>query len=254
MRKIPKRRRVIGVAVRVSIAVVLGLAAAIWWITVTGHPERRALLKKYGAPRYSQQLEELIVRDYFRDKRDGIFVDVGAAHYRDFSNTYYLESELGWSGLAVDPIGDYAADYTRHRPRSRFLPYFVAASSGGTETLHIPKDNWVVASAFESFSKREEPSSEMRVERVPVSTLDDLLKKEGVSRIDFLSIDVELSEPKVLAGFSIDSYRPALVCIEAHPDVRQAILDYFTAHRYAVVARYLRTDELNLWFQPLDVR
>lgn len=254
MRKTRKRRSAIGIAVRVSVAVVLGLAVAIWWIGIAGHPERRALLKTYGAPRYSQLLEEIIVRDYFREKRGGIFVDVGAAHYKDFSNTYYLDSELGWSGLAVDPIADYAAAYTQHRPRTRFLPYFVAAASGGTETLHIPKDNWIVASAFESFSRREEPSSEMRVERVPVSTLDDLLEQEGISRIDFLTIDVELSEPKVLAGFSIDRYKPALVCIEAHPDVRQAILDYFTAHRYAVVAKYLRSDELNLWFQPLDVR
>lgn len=251
MPEISRRRRLIAIAARVSIAVVLGVAAAIWWITVAGHAERRALLEQYGAPRYSQQLEELIVRDYFRDKREGIFVDVGAAHYRDFSNTYYLESELRWSGLAIDPIAAYAGDYARHRPRSRFLSYFVAAATGGTETLHIPKDNWVVASAFESFSRREEPSSEMRMERVPVSTLDDLLETAGISRIDFLSIDVELSEPNVLAGFSIDTYRPALVCIEAHPEVRQAILDYFTRHRYAVVAKYLRTDDLNLWFQPL---
>ena len=46
--------------------------------------------------------------------------------------------------------------------------------------------------------------------------------------------------------------RPALVCVEAHPDVRQEILDYFTRHGYTVVGKYLRMDPKNLYFSPLD--
>ncbi|WP_442506629.1 FkbM family methyltransferase [Novipirellula sp. SH528] len=37
---------------------------------------------------------------------------------------------------------------------------------------------------------------------VPVTTLDDLLTKCGVTQVDFLKIDVEGFEPKVLAGAS----------------------------------------------------
>jgi hypothetical protein len=65
-------------------------------------------------------------------------------------------------------------------------------------------------------------------------------------------MDIELSEPKALAGFDVDRFKPALVCIEAHPEVRQQILDYFTRHRYVLVGRYLRADSKNLYFQPLD--
>ena len=45
---------------------------------------------------YSQHGEELIIRDFFQDRRDGVFLDVGAAWPVHYSNTYYLESELGW--------------------------------------------------------------------------------------------------------------------------------------------------------------
>ena len=65
-------------------------------------------------------------------------------------------------------------------------------------------------------------------------------------------MDIELAEPKALAGFDVDRYRPALVCVEAHPDVRQEILDYFTRHGYTVVGKYLRMDPKNLYFSPLD--
>jgi hypothetical protein len=79
-----------------------------------------------------------------------------------------------------------------------------------------------------------------------------VLDQAGVKSIEFLSMDIELAEPKALAGFDIDRFRPALVCIEAHADVRQQILDYFAKHRYTVIGKYLRVDPNNLYFQPQE--
>ena len=63
-------------------------------------------------------------------------------------------------------------------------------------------------------------------------------------------MDIELAEPKALAGFDIDRYRPALVCIEGQHDVRQEILNYFQRHGYVLIGRYLRADVKNLYFTP----
>jgi hypothetical protein len=68
--------------------------------------------------------------------------------------------------------------------------------------------------------------------------------------VDFVSIDIELSEPKALAGFDVERYKPGLVCIEAHPPVRQAILDYFQRHHFVLAGKYLRVDPQNLYFMP----
>ena len=59
-------------------------------------------MAQYGPSRNSEHAEEWIVRDFFGGQRGGTFVDVGSYHYRTFSNTYYLEQTLGWSGLAID--------------------------------------------------------------------------------------------------------------------------------------------------------
>ena len=67
-----------------------------------------------------------------------------------------------------------------------------------------------------------------------------------------MSMDIELAEPKALAGFDIERFTPRLVVVEAHPEVRQQLLDYFAQHRYRVVGRYLRADPDNLWFAPSD--
>ena len=62
---------------------------------------------------YSQGNEELIVRDFFQDRRGGFFLDVGAAHFKRNSTTYYLDKHLGWSGIAIDALKEYAPDYAK---------------------------------------------------------------------------------------------------------------------------------------------
>ena len=184
-----------------------------------------------------------------------MFVDVGANHYRTHSNTYFLESALGWSGVAIDPQTAFAEDYRLHRPRTRYFALFVSDTSDANATLYQVKENSLVASADRDFAERagtnaKDASYRAKEVTVPTIRLTDLLDRAGISRFDFLSIDVELAEPKVLAGFDIDRFRPALVCIEAHPQVRQQILDYFAAHGYVLLGRYLRVDLRNLYFAP----
>ncbi len=210
--------------------------------------EAKAFVERLGMPQYSSHEEELFVRDFFSDKQKGVFVDIGASHYRDRSNTYYLETKLGWGGLAIDPLPEFAADYRTHRPRTKYIPMFVSNKSDEQATLYVGKH-----SLFSS-SERGHTNNYTDVEKTMTAatiTLDDLLAAEGITNIDFLSIDVELHEPEVLAAFSIDKVKPKLVCVEALPPVRQQVLDYFAAHRYVVVAKYLRADPLNLWFTPL---
>jgi FkbM family methyltransferase len=210
--------------------------------------ERTTLAEKYGPARNSEHEEEWIVRDFFGDRRDGVFVDVGANHYRAFSNTYYLETTLGWSGLAIEPQVMFAADYRSYRPRTRFLPFFVSESSDQLATMYYLKSNPLVTSSDKTFTDRF--GAQAAAFEAPTITLDDLLVREGIDRFDFMSMDIELAEPRALKGFDIERFRPELVCIEAHPEVRQQILDYFAQHHYVVVGKYLRADQTNLYFAP----
>ncbi|MBP1685288.1 MAG: FkbM family methyltransferase [Deltaproteobacteria bacterium] len=208
-----------------------------------------ALKEKYGPTRNSQYEEEWIVRDFFRDSHNGVFVDVGANHYQAGSNTYYLEEHLGWSGIAVEPQRQFEADYIRYRPRTRFYPLFVSDVSDEKARLYVLAQNSLVSSSSQSFTKFF--GKDAQPIEVQTITLTELLESVKLGSIDFLSIDVELSEPNVLAGFDVERFKPAFVCIEAHPEVRQQILDYFTTHRYVVVGKYLRVDTQNLYFVPL---
>jgi FkbM family methyltransferase len=212
-----------------------------------GAEEWIELQHRYGS-RYSRNAEEWVVRDYFHDKRDGIFLDVGANDPRADNNTYFLETALGWSGIAIDAMGEFAADYVRYRPRTKFFALFVSDVSDATEDFFVPEQGPLGASNDRAFAERA--GGYVDVRKVRTITLNDLLLHEKIAHVDFVSIDIELSEPKALAGFDVERYRPGLVCIEAHPPVRQAILDYFQKHHFVLAGKYLRVDPQNLYFMP----
>lgn len=214
-----------------------------------GRMEMIPLEALYGPARASENFEEWILRDYFQDRRDGIFLDVGAHHYRNASNTFYLESQLGWSGIAIDALEEFAADYRTYRPRTRFVAAFVGDVDEETVQFFVSNNNKLVASATAQFTRDRAWRSSSR--DLHTTTLNTILEQAGVGRIDYLSMDIELSEPKALAGFDIRRYRPLLACIEAHPETRQQILDYFAHHGYTVIGKYLRLDPKNLYFMPL---
>ena len=86
---------------------------------------------------------------------------------------------------------------------------------------------------------------------MPSITLDDLLGREGVSHVDFLSLDIEGAEPAALAGFTIGRYRPDLACVEIHSaEHGHAIGEYFTLHGYREIVAYRSMDPINRYFAP----
>jgi len=209
--------------------------------------ELKALETTYGPAHNSEGPEEWIVRDFFKDARGGMFVDVGANHHQHLSNTYYLETTLGWTGVAIEPQKKFAEGWATFRPKTTFFPLFVSDVSNREATIYLSENDLVTSSSRE-FTEAFGP---VTPSTAPTTTLDDILDRLRITRVDFLSMDIELAEPQALAGFSIDRFRPRLAAVEAHPPVRQQILDYFTRHQYSLVGKYWRLDGENFWFAPV---
>jgi FkbM family methyltransferase len=201
---------------------------------------------------YSNFDEELIIRDFFEDRRDGFYVDIGCSFAVKGSNTYYLEERLGWTGIGVDALEEYALEWAQLRPRSRFLRHLVSDRSGGTEkffksygrAISSTDPNWAAGKAFgQNF-----PTEEIQAETI---TLDDLLNREKVTKIDLLSMDIEGHEQKALAGFDIERFQPTLVVIERQvtPPKQRAIESYFARHGYQRIEKYRKFDTINDYYR-----
>lgn len=79
-----------------------------------------------------------------------------------------------------------------------------------------------------------------------MTTLTDLLDREGVTKVDLVSMDIEGHELKALQGFDIERFQPELLVVEGQrPPVRK----YFEDHGYEQIDRYLEMDRGNRYFQ-----
>lgn len=206
-----------------------------------------ALRTRFGPEKYSQGPEEWILRELLQDRPNGVFVDVGAYQPVVYSNTYRLERDFAWSGLAIDAIRELADGYAELRPQSRFVVAFVGDLNEGETTLHVNTDIPGVSSADKSFTARFKGTIEPRT--VPNRTLQSLLEDAGITRFDLLTMDIELSEPAALANFPLRDYAPSVAIVEAHGETRQWLIDYFHRHGYVVQGRYIHADPQNLYFR-----
>jgi FkbM family methyltransferase len=199
---------------------------------------------------YSQNDEELLIRDFFDDRKGGFFVDVGSYHWEELSTTNFLEKHLGWSGIAIDAQAGFAEGYKKYRPKTKFFSYAVTDHSGDTLKLYLTggtsslNPEW-----YKYFLKKDAESQAPTAVDVPTITLNDLLEKNGVTKIDFLTMDIEGAEPAALAGFDIDKYKPELVLIEPTTDTREPILAYLTQHGYERIDKYLERDKQSWYFR-----
>jgi FkbM family methyltransferase len=196
-------------------------------------------------PLWSQGFEELIIRDFFGERERGFYVDVGCYLPRQGSTTYLLEQRSRWTGVGIDVIAGYGKAWKRVRPESTFVAAAVSDRDGEKLQLHV-------AGAFATLDEETVAAlgwaGKARVVEVETSRLDTLLERQGVEKIDFLSMDIEGAELAALKGFDIKRFRPDLCCIETAQ--RDAVVAYFESNGYELIEKYRKADKINLYFRP----
>lgn len=72
---------------------------------------------------YSQDWvgQDQFVAGTLKNKTNGTFLDVGCHHYKDISNTYYLETALNWKGIGIDANEEYEQGWKENRSNSKFF-------------------------------------------------------------------------------------------------------------------------------------
>jgi FkbM family methyltransferase len=171
----------------------------------------------YAVPSYAQEGEDLVLRRLFEDRHTGFFVDVGAHHPRRFSNTY-LFYRAGWRGINVEPNPDLTPLFGRERSRDITLELGVSDVPG---VLTYYRFNDAALNTFDATLARERDGLRgyriVGTAEVRVGRLDDILAEHlpaGTS-IDFLTVDAEGHDVRVLRSNDWDRFRPEVVLAES---------------------------------------
>jgi FkbM family methyltransferase len=165
---------------------------------------------------YAQNFEDVILHRAFSDRKDGFFVDVGAAHPVDDSVTCHFY-ERGWCGINVEPDARLFAQLAQTRTRDINLECVIGdpASLGSATTLSIVSNPGLSTLSTESASEYERQGMQVSQTTVPVMRLADVLAKYTLGRdIHFMKVDVEGSEIEVLDSNDWQLFRPWIVVVE----------------------------------------
>jgi FkbM family methyltransferase len=163
---------------------------------------------------YAQRLEDYHLDLVFADCPTGFYIDVGGGHpiADNVSYWFYLK---GWRGLVVEPQAKLADLYAHIRPRDITECTLVGTREGEVE-FHVVDRLHGFSTTVESHAKTAESmGAGYATERLPMRRLQSLTTQHGITRVDFLKIDVEGAEADVLAGADWTDCRPRVVVLEA---------------------------------------
>ena len=159
--------------------------------------------------------EDTVVLNYFKDKKDGFYVDVGCYHPIHRNNTYVLYKK-NWNGINVDTSQFSIHLFNHMRPKD--LNYNCAISDKNENIKLFYQKELSQLSTTEKKQAEIVFQGNIKEKEIQAFTLDEVLNRNRYkkSKIDFLDIDVEGADLKVLKGLSFDKFKPELICVEIH--------------------------------------
>ena len=197
---------------------------------------------------YSQEGEDIILSEFFPNKTDGFYVDVGAHHPMRFSNTHMFYKK-GWRGINIDAMPGSMKAFERKRPRDINLEIGVSGKEGEM-TFYMFDDPALNGFSMEISKDRDKNSNfeiieERKIKTYPLSKiLDKYLPKD--QKIDFMSIDVEGLDMMVLESNDWKRYSPRYLLVECIGDTVEDIMQdniyrFLSKKGYKIVGKTYRT-------------
>ena len=138
----------------------------------------------------------------------GFFLEIGAYHVKELSNTFALE-KAGWKGISIDPFPK--GDWVKERPNTILLESvlsshgepvrFIKGNELGGDEKHIGNHSHSVKNCDRVIIPSKTPRQLFEEYRLP-------------KRIEYVSIDVEGAEFEILKEFPFESVEVGCITVE----------------------------------------
>lgn len=164
---------------------------------------------------YSMFGEDLIIKEFFKKKKNGFYVDVGCYHPLDGNNTYLLHKK-GWKGINLD-INKLSIELFNVARKKDFNVNVAVSNKSKRVKVYYRKKINMLNTIDKKFAKVNFKKG-FNTKTIYSNSLDSILEKSKYrnKKIDFLNIDIEGNEINALKSFNFTKYKPKLVCIEIH--------------------------------------
>ena len=167
------------------------------------------------------------------------YLDIGANHPVQTSNTYLFYAKHGCCGVLVEPNADLLPAITKVRPRDRLVHAAVAPRGVTSLQLNISRHHELSSASIEHMRHFGELGTVEKTTRVPAILLDDLLRECFNAPVDILSLDIEGLDLAVLSDSRLEFNTPRYIVVEHDRDVipgnDQRILEHLSNVGYVLI-------------------
>lgn len=183
---------------------------------------------------YSQFNEDIFLYQLFEGKRNGYYVDIGANDPVKLNNTKKFY-DIGWTGFNVEPNPKLYKKFCECRPKDINLNCGVADVDGEMTFSEIDPDCYSTfdqkAAKMTRFSSSKKVIAELSVKIITINEIFSLCKQE----VDFLSVDTENFDYKVLSVNDWNRNRPKVIIVELNHDENNQIYNLLTQNKYNLI-------------------
>lgn len=172
---------------------------------------------------HSQYGQDCFIADLLNQKKSGVFVEIGVGEDGVLiSNSYYFEKNLGWTGLLVEPHPTYVEQIRRNRTCT-VVGACISNFTGTAEFLALDGNAQALSGLVEDYhddhkarinKEAARNHCSQQVIKVPVLQFNDVMRDHGITKIDYLSIDTEGSEAKILADIDFSLVDISIISVE----------------------------------------
>ena len=188
---------------------------------------------------FSQEGEDIFLIDFFKDRLNGFYIDVGAFHPYRINNTYLLYKK-GFRGINIDISATSIDFFNFARPDDVNLN--IGASDKFEDKIFFSKKNLSFHNTLSKSLAESDIQTEPFKKKYSISCkpLDYIIKKTKFSNktIDFLNIDAEGYDYQVLLGLNLKRYNPKVICIEISPLVDKKNEQYKNTKIYKYLLKH----------------
>ena len=165
----------------------------------------------------SQLGEEKIILDLFDNNFKGKFVDLGCFHPTRHNNTFELYKK-GWRGINVD-LNPFTIElFNFFRPKDININTAISNKNEEVELYYINEfntQNTLDKNHLEFLkSHHNVPQKQIIKQKIYTEKLENILNKYNFKKIDFLNIDIEGHELKILENFDFGNTYVKTICVE----------------------------------------
>jgi FkbM family methyltransferase len=203
-------------------------------------------------------LDKVLFERFFKDKKNGTFIECGAFDGLISSNTYFFYKNMNWRGYNIEPVPRIFKELEKNRPEDK--NYNIALSDANGESIFTQ----AITSRFPHYEgnfgngslrhskkhldilKRDNCSFEtFKIKTTKISSFysDNTITKP----IDLFILDVEGHEPDVLSVLSEvkSDLLPKVLAVEYGHCGEEILYKYLLPLEYELKYR----DSINLVFQ-----